>query len=129
MTQLVLSDLAIRINNVNVGYKSNSLKFKLGTGEKSVKGVSTGPGGSDIAISENIETKVGMIQFELFSTSENEDLFKQWRARPDLIGNSIKIFDNSFTGTMARGVIVNDPDFNVGTDESVEIQFEGSPIQ
>lgn len=129
MTQTVLSNLTLRVNNRAVGYKPNTLAFKTGKGEISVKGVSIGAGLSDIAVSENVETFVGQIKFELYTTAKNEDLFKEWKEAPISTGNTVKIFGTDFTGTMTGAVVMNDPDMKTGVDESFEVTFDGNPIK
>lgn len=129
MTQTVLSNLTLRVNNRTVGYKPNTLSFVTGRGEISTKGVSVGAGISDISVSENVETFVGKIKFELYTTAENEDLFKEWKEAAIAVGNVVKIFGTAFTGTMTSATVKNDPDMKTGVDESFEVEFEGKPIK
>lgn len=128
MFKIVLSNPTIRVNNVSVGFKPNSLVIKTGKGEASVKGVSHGGGLSGIAKSENIEDRVGMVKFALYSTNEDIELFNIWKSIDISIGNIIKVVDRTFTATMPGAIIVNDPDINIGVDETFEIDFQGGVI-
>lgn len=125
MVQLVLSNPTLRVNNETIGFKPNSISFKLGKGEKSVKGVSEGEGSSDVAMSENIEDRVGMIKFSLFSDPVLIELFNVWASQDINIGNDVKIFDRRFNATLVRGIVVNDPDINSGVDAEFEVDFKG----
>ena len=128
MTQIVFSNPTVRVNNVTVGFKPNSLSFKMGKGEASVKGVSVGGGFSDIAVSENIEDRVGMVKFSLYSTEINIELLNVWKSIDIGIGNVVKIIDKNFTATMTSSVVVNDPDIGIGVDESFEVDFKGGVL-
>lgn len=130
MAKIVLSNPTIRVNNVTVGFKPNSLVIRLGKGEISVKGVSIGGGLSDIAKSENIEDRVGMIKFSTYSTNVDIDLLNIWKSIDISIGNIIKVVNGNgdFTATMSGAVIANDPDIPIGVDEAFEIDFQGLPI-
>ena len=127
MNQSVLSNPAIIVNNQAIGFKANSLSIKMGKGEKSVKGVSLGGGLSEIAVSDNIEDRVGMAKFSLYTSKENMDLFNIWKNVLNSSGNTIKITDeqNGFTATLPRAVVTNDPDMNFGVDECFEVEFKG----
>lgn len=126
--KIVLSNPAIRVNNLSVGFKPNSLVIKTGKGENSVKGVSEGGGNSGIAKSENVETRVGMIKFSLFSTNIDIESFNVWKSINISIGNIIKVIDENFNATMSGAIVINDPDIAMGVDESFEVEFEGGVI-
>lgn len=128
MPQIVLSNPTIRVNNIAIGFKPNSLSIKLGKGETSVKGVSVGGGLSDVAISENIEDRVSMIKFSLYSTNELIDFFNIWKNMDISFGNDIKIFDRNFNATLSQGVITNDPEIAIGVDADFEVDFKGNII-
>lgn len=129
MSLNVLSNLTLRINNETVKYKPNTLTFTTGQGEFSVKGVSAGAGDSDIAVSENVETFVGKVKFELYSTADNEDLFKRLKEANLSTGNVVKLFGKDFSGTMTNATVINDPEIKVGVDESFEIELHGNKIR
>lgn len=129
MVQLVQSNLTLQVNNEKVDYKPNSLSYDLGLGEDSVKGVSGGQGSSSIAVSTNVETYVGMVKFELFTSDVNVELFREWKEIGRLTGNFIKIFDDNFQGTMVSARLTNKSEHKTGVDESFEVTFEGSQIK
>lgn len=128
MAQTVLSNQSVRVNNDTVRYKANTLSTKSGRGEISVKGVAIGGGLSDIAVSENVETFVGEIKFELFTTPENKALFRQWKDAPLFPGNKVKDFGSGDFESMSNAVVTNDPDQKTGVDESFEVIFQGNVL-
>ena len=128
MTQFVLSNPSIRVNNITAGFMPNSLTVKLGKGENSVKGVSIGGGLSDVAVSEDVEDRVAMVKFTLYTTNDNIELFNNWKTQELTIGNDIKIFDRTFNATMRNGIVINDPEIAFGVDKEFEVEFRGPMI-
>jgi len=87
-----------------------------------------GGGLSDVAISEDVENRVAVIKFTVYTTNDSIELFNQWKNVNINFGNDIKIFDRTFNATMRGGVVVNDPEIAFGVDKELEIEFNGPII-
>ena len=125
----ILTNPTVRINNVTVTPKPNSVSITPGFGEKSVKGVSSGGGFSDIVISEDVETRVGCIKMSFYSTGENYELYRAWKSAPNTVGNIISVTEDDFHAVMISAVVVNMMEFNIGNEESFEVEFKGTAVQ
>ena len=117
----------VKINNVTVTPKANSVSIASGTGEKTVKGVSSGGGFVDVAVSEDVETKIGKIKMSFYTTQENMELVRGWQSTDISIGNVISVTEDDFHAVLTGGVIINDPEMMIGVDESFEVEFHGRP--
>ena len=118
-----ISDPEIVVNDITVFVVPNSVSYKSGKGEKSVKVQSAGNGNTVPVPSQNVETKKGMIKFSVFSTVQAIALKEQWQN--SVGGNVIEL--GSVNKTMNRGTMINDPEINLTDDGTVELEFEGSP--
>jgi len=123
----LLSNPTVMINNVTVTPKANSVSIVSGKGEKTVKGVSSGAGFVDTAVSEDIETQVGKIKMSFYTTSENIELLRAWQSMDINIGNVVSVTDEDFHAVLTGAVVTNDPEMMIGVDESFEVEFHGRP--
>jgi hypothetical protein len=123
-----LSNPTVRINNVNVLPKANSVTVKLGKGEKSVVGVSAGGLDSSQVVSENVETRCGEIKMSFHSTIENYENLRTWLSIDLNVGNTISVTEDDFHAVMTGGIIINDPEVPLGNEETFEVHFKGSEI-
>jgi hypothetical protein len=123
----LLSNPTVMVNNVNVTPKANSVSIVSGKGEKTVKGVSSGAGFVDTAISEDIETQVGKIKMSFYATSENIELLRGWQSVDVNIGNVVSVTEDDFHAVLAGAIVINDPEIMIGVDESFEVEFHGRP--
>lgn len=123
----LLTNPTVMINNVNATPKANSVSIVSGKGEKTVKGVSSGAGFVDTAISEDIETQVGKIKMGFYATSENIELLRGWQSVDINIGNVVSVTEDDFHAVLTGAVVTNDPEIMIGVDESFEVEFHGRP--
>lgn len=126
MSQIALVNPQIVINNIPIPYVPNSLKFDLGLGEQNVKAVAGGGGTSDSVFFSNVETNIGMVSFEMFSTSLSVELHKDWKALSnanfiDLIG------EGNVTIPFQSMAQTSKVEFEVGNDKMVTFEFHGGP--
>ena len=119
-----ISDPEIVVNDITVFVVPNSVSYKSGKGEKSVKVQSAGNGNVSVVPSTNVETKKGAIKFSVYSTSQAILLKEQWQN--SVGGNVIEL--GSVNKTMNRSTMTNDPDINLQDDGTVELEFEGAPL-
>ena len=127
MALKILTNPTVKINNVTMTPKANSVTVTSGKGEKTVKGVSAGGGFSDVAVSEDIETRVGKIKMSFYTTKDNTELLRTWQAIDLNIGNVISVTEDDFHAVMVSAIVINDPELMMGVDESFEVEFHGRP--
>ena len=125
---VTLFNPTVRINNIIVSPKPNSVSIVDGKGEKTVKAVSSGGGFSDIVVSGDVETRVGKIKMSFYFTDENYELLRTWKSVDDTVGSTITITEGDFHATMTGAVVINDPEKMIGVDEAFEVEFHGRPI-
>lgn len=123
----LLTNPTVKINNVTVTPKANSVSVVSGKGEKTVKGISSGAGFVDVAISEDIETQVGKIKMSFYTTADNIELLRGWQSIDLNIGNIISVTEDDFHSVMVGAIVINDPEMMIGVDESFEVEFHGRP--
>jgi len=118
----VVSTVSVNVDGENIGIIPNSLEYKEGKPERDVKGLDNG----DITFSENRESALGMIKFDIPSTKENIDLANTLMSRTN---STVKFFDENGTEkVMASGVTKNDSSTNLGTDGKITLDYMGTPL-
>lgn len=131
MSEIILNDPQITLNDELLVIAANSVSFTTGDGERSVKAAGTGGGKGVLTISENVETKISTGKFALFTTVENVDLIDLAIKR--LNNNVIVIagtdaFGNSLRKTFTNAIIMNNPEFNLQTDGQIDVEFSSDPV-
>jgi hypothetical protein len=125
-----LNDIIILVNNQQISYEADSLSSSDGLGEFSIRNSVVGGGQTEQVFSKDLSTKFGMVKFALPTTTENLALVRGWKDNDnnnvvELIGPSTDQFTKIFT----QAAIMNDPEFNYGTDGTVEVEFKSNPAQ
>lgn len=125
-----LNDIIILVNNKQIAYTADSLSWKDGLGESSVRNAVVGGGQTEQIYSEDLATKVGMAKFSMPTTVENEALKREWKVNKnenvvELVGPSGTNFSKIFTSA----AILDDPESNAATDGNIEIEFQSNPAQ
>ncbi|MGD9276251.1 MAG: hypothetical protein PVJ67_03710 [Candidatus Pacearchaeota archaeon] len=123
LIQKVLSNPTIRIDNIVIVPKANTTMINNGFGEKKVTGISSGGGTSGIAVSEDVSTRIGKIKFALFTTPQNLEYLRTWQSVDIAVGVSISVSEGTFSVSGQNCVVINNPDANIGVDESFEVEF------
>ncbi len=119
-----ISDPSVVVNDITVNVVPNSVAYKSGKGEQSVKVQSAGNGLVSVVTSTNVETKKGMVKFSVYSTEQAIALKELWQSNGG--GNVIEL--GSVNLTMAQGTMVNDPEITLSDDGKVELEFQGAPL-
>jgi len=119
-----ISDPSVVVNDITVNVVPNSVSYKSGKGEQSVKVQSAGNGLVSVVTSTNVETKKGMIKFSVYSTEQAIALKELWQSNGG--GNVIEL--GSVNLTMSQGTMVNDPEITLSDDGKVELEFQGAPL-
>lgn len=125
-----LNDITILVNNKQIAYTPDSLSWKDGFGEYSIRNAVVGGGGSEQIFSKDLSSKNGMVKFSMPSTEENETNKRSWKANDnnnvvELIGPSGSTFAKIFTSA----AIIDDPETSAATDGNIEIEFLSAPAQ
>ena len=119
-----ISDPSVVVNDITVNVVPNSVSYKSGKGEQSVKVQSAGNGLVSVVTSTNVETKKGMVKFSVYSTEQAIQLKELWQSNGG--GNVIEL--GSVNLTMSQGTMVNDPEITLSDDGKVELEFQGAPL-
>jgi len=121
------SDPTVLVNDIPYSIVPNSIKHKFGLGEQKVDAASAGGGSVEVNVTEDAETKISMMKFKLFTTTENEEAFKLWKQTP---GANTVVYSEAgskpLTGTFMT--CTNDPEWEDAASGQVEIEFSGAPL-
>lgn len=125
-----LNDIAVFVNNQQVAYTADSLSWKDGFGEYSVRNAVVGGGQTEQVFAKDLSTKFGMVKFSMPSTAENEAFKRAWKANDnknvvELTGPS----GSNFTKIFTRASILEDPETSAATDGNIEFEFRSNPAQ
>ena len=125
-----LNDITILVNDNAVAYTADSLSWKDGLGDSSVRNAVVGGGQTEQVFSKDLATKFGMVKFSMPTTEENEANKRAWKLNDnnnvvELIGPS----NGSFTKIFTLAAILEDPESNAATDGNIEVEFNTNPAQ
>lgn len=119
-----LSNPTVVVNNNTIAIVPNSLIYKTGSGDKTVRPQSAGGDAVEPVITEDAETKKSMVKFKLYNTKTNLNFVKVWGAS---FSNTIEISEDDVTESFSEMVITAEPERNIGADGDLELEFEGTP--
>ena len=124
---IALSVPGISVNNVPIAIVPDSYKSVLGAGEITVRAASSGGNGVVSIHTENAETKVSKMTWQMYNTGETKRLVQQWKR--NIGANAIVAQQSGITpDTMQHGSMKNDPEFEGSADGKVTIEFSGDPL-
>ena len=122
-----LSNPTIQVNDQTISILPNTLSYKRGVGDVNVRAQSAGGDSVEAVITENAETKIGMVKFSLSVTDANMEYVQTWHDNKFNGGNTIRISSRTITTPLSftNMNITSEPEFSVGADGSVEVEFMG----
>jgi hypothetical protein len=125
-----LNDIAILVNNAQIAYEGDSLSWKDGFGEYTVRNAVVGGGQTEQIFSKDLTTKFGSVKFTVPNTEDNAALVREWKNNDndnvvELVGPSSTSFSRVFTSA----AIIGDPEYNAATDGTIEVEFNTAPAQ
>ena len=126
MAERTLSNPTVEVNDDVIAIIPNSLSYKPGLGEKSAKAQSAGGNAISVVVTENAETKIGMVKFKLFNTAANLERVKDWNV---LYESTIRLYEEDITESFRDMVMITEPERAVGADGELEVEFKGAPSQ
>ena len=98
---------------------------------KSVRNAVVGGGQTEQVFSEDLATKFSMVKFSLPSTEDSAKLVREWKN--NLNNNVVELQSSTggaqFTRIFTQASIQGNPEVNLSTDGSVEIEFMSNPAQ
>jgi len=120
------SNGSVIVNNVPVAIMPNSLKIVDGSGEIKVRAMSAGGGAIETVHTEDVESKIGKISFELAVTDENRAISRLWKA--NIGSNVIVVVQEGLNPIVLQTAsMVNDPEWEATADGKASIEFQGNP--
>ena len=130
MAKKRLSTPKINLNNEEISIVPNSLVYDGGEVEITVTAVTKGGGKTESIHSENAENAVGMVKFEMPTTSDIDEKIAEWKEQ--IAGNVIKLTERVGvkikTITFKGMSLVNKVERGVGSEGKVELEFKGDQI-
>lgn len=121
-----ISNSTIEVNDVPIAVLGNSVLFKSGAGDKTVRSVTAGGSSIKTVVSEDAETKKSMFQFSVVNNVGSIDLIQEWQANGfNTIRHSSPYFVRNFTNMH----VITDPEIGGGADGSGQVTFEGDPVK
>ncbi len=122
----IITNPALVINNVPITYIPNTLKYKEGIGDVTVKTQTAGGRSIDIITSYDITTARSMVSFDMASTLVNVEQARQWKIRSTTGQfNAIRLTDaQGFSRSFRQATMTSDPEVGLGNDGTLSISFE-----
>jgi hypothetical protein len=117
------------VNNDTWPIVPNSLKYVGGKGEKNVRPQSSGGGNVDAVVTENAETKLSQVMFEMTNTKGNIERYEE--AQESLGGLTVEFADalSGLTKSFANMSVTNDSEITLSQDGNIVVEMKGSPAQ
>lgn len=124
-----LSNPTVEVNDQVISILPNTLTYKRGAGDVNLRTQSAGGDSIEAVITENAETKISTVKFSLTLTDTNLAYVRSWQQNTFDGGNTIRISGRTMTTPLSfTGMcIIADPEYSVGADSSVEVEFMGDP--
>lgn len=120
-----LANVYLKVNNINIAYVPGTLVFNDGRGTRVVRTQSLGGGASEVVWTDNVETHIGKVKFQMRSDDSNVDNILFWRDNMDENVIVIESDSGDLHLTYKSVGIIEDPDYEVGAEANVELQFAG----
>jgi hypothetical protein len=121
-----LANATLVWNNVAVAVVPNSITYREGTGEQTMRAQSAGGGSVQAVYSKNVEGNLSYLKFALYNTPENIELAADNKALDN--ANALSLTgDGGFSRTFNNMAITNDYEVNLGADTVIDIELMGDP--
>ena|SRR3990167_9522761 len=119
---IALANPTVLINNLSVSIVPNSFTYTEGRGEQTVRVQSAGGGSVQSVLSNNVETNLSTVKFDVFPTAENIALILGWKdnGNENVIGATGAGLTRSFT----NATLTNDYEVALGSDTKISLEFK-----
>lgn len=126
-----LNNVALFVNNDVVAYEANTLSYNDGFGEYNVRNAVIGGGQTEQVFSEDLATKFSMVKFALPSTDDSAALIREWKnnRNDNVVEIQATTGGSTFTRVFTQASIKENPEVNLSTDGTVEVEFMANPAQ
>ena len=123
-----LNNVAIFVNNDVIAYEANTLSYDDGFAEYNVRNAVVGGSEGEQIFSEDLATKFSMCKFSLPSTEENVALIREWKNnRNNNVVELMSATGGNFTRVFTQASIQGNPEVNLSTDGTIEVEFKANP--
>jgi hypothetical protein len=124
MASIAITTPSVIINNVTIAILPNSLNYTEGFGEQSMRTQSAGGGSVDVVYSDNAESKMSSVNFDMINTAENIALARSWKA--NLNQNAISVVAPGFSRNFSNMALVSDYSVELSADGKISLEFMGN---
>jgi hypothetical protein len=127
MSLIALSNNTVLVNDIPQAIVPNSVSYKVGYGEVTVRSATVGGGAKVSVHSENAENAIGYVKFEMYVTEDARASIKAWKLQLGL--NRVQGIQTGGSPFSLNGAsMTNEPEFNPTADGTVEVEFMGDPM-
>lgn len=120
-----ISNPIIKLNGTTISIVSNSLSYKLGTGDKVIRAISAGGNSITPVITDNVETKLSMLKFSVPNTADGLKISRQVADNGE--NNEIEIADDDLQVAFTNMALMTEPERPLTQDGVIELEFQGPP--
>jgi len=123
-----MNDITIIVNDDVIAYTADSLTWKDGFGDYSIRNAVVGGGQTEQVFSQDLASKMGNVKFSMPTTEENEAFKRAWKT--NLNNNVVELVGPSgstFTRVFTLAAILEDPESSAATDGDIGIEFSSNP--
>lgn len=124
MASVAISTPSVIVNNLPTLIVPNSLKYTEGLGEQNMRTQSSGGGTVDIVYSDNAQSKMSKVTFDVINTSDNIALVRQWKT--NLNQNAISIIGTGFSRNFSNMALTSNYEVTLGADTVIALEFMGN---
>ncbi len=120
-----ISNPVVKLNGETISIVPNSLAYKLGTGDKVIRAVSSGGGAITPVTTDNVETKLGMIKFAVPNTADGALIARTVADNGE--ANEFQISDEDLQVSFTNMSLMTEPERPLSQDGAFELEFQGPP--
>lgn len=125
MSNLATPTLAV--DDETVEFKANSLSYKDGKGDFSIRTQQSGASVTVVA-NKNAETQLSMVKFTCLTTDVSDAQKNRWLDARETGGCTIDLFDGSIEKAYRGMILMSEPETSTGSEGEIEFEFQGPPL-
>lgn len=121
-----INNAHLYVNDLPTLYLPNTLSYNDGKGERTVRTQSVGGGAVEIIVTDNLETHIGGVKFNLANNVDMVKKFDLWRDNFDQ-NVVVLVFEQSgisWSKTFKQATVVNNPDVELKTTGVIAVEFQ-----
>lgn len=125
MSDVAVVNPTVVINNIAIPVRPNSVKFREGKGEQSMRVQSAGGSNTETVFSNNVETNMSALMFEMINTAANIELARGWKTNGNT--NAATVTGVGLSRSFNGMAILNDYEVDLSSDGVIPIEMTGDP--